>query len=275
MTGVAVASDGSILVLNHGENSIEPLRPFRREIIQKPTVLVLDPKSGKILRAWGENLLMRPHQISVDAGGHIWIVDSGLKKVFKFDAKGTLLFEIGGGEISFNLPTDVAVLSDGSFIVADGATNKRGVKFNTEGESLGDWGLRSEGGPIILHTPHGITSDAEDRVYVADKEKHWVQVLSAEGALLATWKKVGGPLSIRHHQGSIYVLSNLSGTRGIVRRFNTAGELQESFHTRGLGKIQDYEWPHGLAVSDGGNSIYVGFILTARRVQRYLRIKRT
>lgn len=272
MTGVAVAADGTILVLNHGENPIEPLKPFRREIIKKPAVLVLDPKSGKILRSWGANLLMRPHQISVDAEGHVWIVDSGLKKVFKFDAKGTPLLEVGGEEINFTLPTDVAVLSDGSFIVTDGATNKRGVKFSAEGESLGDWGLKGEG-PVILHTPHSITVDTEDRVYVADRERRWVQVLSAAGEVLATWKKVGSPLTIRYHKDSIYLLSNMSGTRGIVRRFNLAGELQESFRTRGLGKIQEYEWPHGLAVSDGGNAIYVGFVLTARRVQRYNRAK--
>jgi peptidylamidoglycolate lyase len=272
MTGVAVAADGTILVLNHGENSIEPLKPFKREIITKPAVLVLDPKSGKILRTWGSNLLMRPHQILVDAGGHVWIVDSGLKKVFKFDAKGTQLLEIGGADINFTLPTDVAVLSDGSFIVADGSTNRRGVKFSAEGESLGDWGLRGDG-PLILHTPHSITTDAEDRVYVADRERHVVQVLNADGEVLSTWRKVGGPLTIRYHQESIYLLSNLSGPRGIVRRFNLSGELQESFHTRGVGKIQEYEWPHGLAVSDGGKSIYVGFVLTARRVQRYRRAK--
>ena len=274
MTGVAVAKDGSILVLNHGENPVEPQKPFKREIIQKPGVLVIDPKSGKLIRSWGENLFMRPHQISVDAEGNVWIADSGLKKVFKFDALGKLLLEVGGGEVSFNLPTDVAVLSDGTFIVADGATNKRGVKFSPEGQVLGDWGLKGAG-PIILHTPHSLAVDDADRVYVADRDKHWVQVLNADGEVQATWKKIGGPLAIRYHQGSLYVLSNLSGKRGIVRRFNPAGEMQESFHTRGLGRIEDYEWPHGLAVSDGGNSIYVGFILTARRVQRYRRVKRS
>jgi len=123
MTGVAIAADGTILVLNHGENSVEPLKPFRKEIIKKPAVLGIHPKTGKIVSAWGKDLFMRPHQISVDAEGKIWIVDSGLKKVFKFEADGTPLMEIGGDDIRFNLPTDVAVISDGSFIVADGETN--------------------------------------------------------------------------------------------------------------------------------------------------------
>jgi peptidylamidoglycolate lyase len=273
MTGVAVAQDGSILVLNHGENPVEPQKPFKHEIIKKPGVLVLDPKSGKLLRSWGENLFMRPHQILVDAEDNVWIADSGLKKVFKFDAFGVKRLEVGGDNVSFKLPTDVAVLSDGAFIVADGATNKRGVKFSAKGQLLCDWGIKGSG-PVILHTPHSLAVDEADRVYVADREKHWVQVLSAEGEVEATWKEIGAPLAIRYHQGFIYVLSNLSGKRGMVRQFNPEGELQESFHTRGLGRIRDYEWPHGLAVSDGGNSIYVGFILTARRVQRYLRVKR-
>jgi peptidylamidoglycolate lyase len=207
MTGVAVAKDGSILALNHGENPVEPQNPFKHTVIQKPGVLVIDPKSGKLVRSWGENCFMRPHQISVDAEGHVWIVDSGLKKVFKFDALGKPLLEIGGDDVSFNLPTDVAVLSDGTFIVADGATNKRGVKFSPEGQVLGDWGLKGSG-PIVLHTPHGLAVDESDLVYVADREKHWVQVLNADGEVQATWKKIGGPLSIRYHQGSLYVLSN-------------------------------------------------------------------
>jgi len=104
MTGVAVAKDGSILVLNHGENPVEPQKPFKHEIIKKPGVLVLDPKSGKLLRSWGESLFMRPHQILVDAADNVWIADSGLKKVFKFDAFGGKLLEVGGGECFFQPP---------------------------------------------------------------------------------------------------------------------------------------------------------------------------
>lgn len=270
MTGVAVAPDGSILALNHGDNPVDPLRPFKKELIKKPAVLVLDSKSGKLLNSWGRNTFMRPHQITVDSGGNVWITDSGLKRVFKFDLTGKKLLEIGDGDPGLNLPTDVAVLRDGSFIVGDGAPNKRGARFDQTGKWMGDWGLRGKG-PIRVHSPHSLTVDEDDMIYVADKENHWVQVLDSMGEVQATWDNVGGPLAIRYHEGFLYVLSNLSASRGIVRRFNKQGELQESFRTKQSGKTADYEWPHGLAVAEGGNVIYVGFILTASRVQRYRR----
>ncbi len=274
ISGVAVARDGNILALTHGDNHSEPQKGFRRELIRRPVVLVIEPKSGKIIRAWGNNIFTLPHQITVDAAGHVWIVDGGAKSVFKFDANGEKMLELTPGEAGFTLPTDVAVLSDGSFIVADGALNKRGVKFDASGQSLGDWGLRGSG-PMQLHSPHSLAVDEDDRVYVGDRENHWVQVFTPEGELLATWRKVGGPLTVRYHAGSVYVLSNLSGPRGIVRRFSKQGELLESFHTKPHGATGDFEWPHGLAVSDGGDSIYVGFVLSARRIQRYRRTKIT
>jgi len=274
MTGVAVAADGSILVLNHGDNPVDPMRTFKRELIKKPAVLVIDPKTGKLVRSWGKNLFMRPHQINVDGEGHVWVTDSGLKRVFKFDVQGNKLLEIGGQDSGLALPTDVVVLSDGTIIVGDGAPNKRGVKFDASGKNQGDWGLRGAGKNQV-HTPHSLAVDEEDLVYVADKENHWVQVLNAEGAVEATWRNVGGPLAVRYQHGLVYVLSNLSANRGIVRIFNKQGEPQGAFHTRQprkSGKTEDYEWPHGLAVSEGGDAVYVGFILTARRVQRYRRV---
>jgi DNA-binding beta-propeller fold protein YncE len=231
-------------------------------------VLVLDPKTGKLIRSWARVIFMRPHQINVDAEGNVWVTDSGLKRVFKFDATGNKLLEIGGADSNLVLPTDAAVLKDGTIVVADGAPNKRGVKFDSAGKSLGDWGLR-DSGPNQVHTPHCLAVDEDDLIYVADKGNHWVQVLSAEGKVQATWRNVGAPLAIRYYEGFVYVLSNLSATRGIVRKFDRQGELQEAFHTKQSGKNEDYEWPHGLAVSEGGNLVYVGFILTARRVQRY------
>jgi len=271
MSGVAVAKDGNVVVLSHGENHGDPQKGFQRKFIKRPAVFVVDPKSGRILRTWGANLFFQPHQISVDVAGNFWVADSGLKRVFKFNPDGVKMLELGTKDTPLEMPTDVAVLSDGSFIVADGAISRRGVRFDSDGHRLGDWGARGEE-TVQLHTPHSMAVDDEDRVYVADMSNHWVQVLSAEGELIATWSKVGRPLCVRYHAGSIYVLSNLSAAKGIVRRFNKKGELQDSFATRPAETTEDFEWPHGLAIGDGGKSVYVGFVLTARRVQRYKRV---
>lgn len=270
-SGVAVAPDGSLLALNHGENHVDPQTGFLKQLIRKPAVFVLDPKTGGIKNSWGGNTFMLPHQISIDVGGGVWIVDSGLKRVFKFDQDGARLLELSGPPSGFNLPTDVVVLPDRSVVVADGSVNRRGFLFDEFGKFQGPWGLRGRG-PMQFHTSHSITADDEGRVYLADRENHWVQVLSAQGELLDTWEGVGRPATVRFHAGSVYVLSNLPAAKGVVRRFNKQGELLEMFHTRPNGLTGDFEWPHGLAIAESGASVYVGFVLTSRRIQRYSRV---
>jgi DNA-binding beta-propeller fold protein YncE len=270
-SGVAVASDGSLLALNHGENHVDPQTGFLKQVIRKPAVFVLDPKTGKIRGSWGANLFVLPHQISIDADGGVWIVDAGLKRVFKFDQDGARLLELSGPPSGFNLPTDVVVLPDRSVLVADGAINRRGFLFDESGKFQRPWGLRGTG-PMQFHTPHSVTADEEGRVYVADRENHWIQVLSSQGDLLETWENVGRPATVRFHSDSVYVLSNLPAAKGVVRRFDKRGELKETFQTMPRGVAGDFEWPHGLAIGESGNSIYVGFVLTSRRIQRYGRV---
>lgn len=270
-SGVAFAADGSLLALNHGENHVDPQTGFLKQLIRKPAVFVLDAKTGRVKASWGANTFMLPHQISVDAGGGIWVVDSGLKRVFKFDQDGARLLELSGPPSGFNLPTDVVVLPDRSVVVADGAINRRGFLFDEFGKFQGPWGLRGKG-PMQFHTSHSIAADDEGRVYLADRENHWVQVLSSQGELLDTWEGVGRPATVRFHAGSVYVLSNLPASKGVVRRFSKQGELQDMFQTKPKGVTGDFEWPHGLAIADSGDSVYVGFVLTSRRIQRYRRV---
>ena len=267
-SGLALARDGSLFALNHGENHVDPQTGFLKQLIRRPAVLVLDSQTGTIKTSWGANTFMLPHQISIDAEGGVWIVDSGLKRVFKFDPQGARLLELSGPPSGFTLPTDVVVLPDRSVIVADGSINRRGFLFDEFGKFQGPWGLRGKG-PMQFHSSHSITSDEEGRVYVADRENHWVQVLNAQGDLLDTWEGVGRPATVRFQAGSLYVLSNLPASKGVVRRFSPQGELMEKFQTRPSGVDGDFEWPHGLAISDTGESVYVGFVLTSRRIQRY------
>jgi DNA-binding beta-propeller fold protein YncE len=273
-SGLAMAPDGSLFALNHGENHVDPQTGFLKQLIRKPAVLVLDPQTGAVKSSWGANIFMLPHQISIDAGGGVWVVDSGLKRVFKFDQQGARLLELSGPPSGFTLPTDVVVLPDRSVVVADGSINRRGFLFDESGKFQGPWGLRGKG-PMQFHSSHSITSDEEGRVYLADRENHWVQVLTPQGELLDTWEGVGRPATVRFHSGSLYVLSNLPASKGIVRRFNAQGELLEMFQTKPSGVDGDFEWPHGLAIGDGGESVYVGFVLTSRRIQRYRRQSRS
>ena len=270
VAGVAIAKDGSILVLNRGENHWMPSNGYRQVKIQKPAVLVFDSQHGRLTDSWGEGLFVMPHQISVDQAGNIWIVDCGQDKVFKFDPGGSPLIELGGNEIGFRKPTDVVVLSDGSFVVSDGYTNARVAVFDQDGGMVQHWGRKGKE-PLQFQTPHSIACDENDLIYVADRENHRIQILNRNGELQSIWTHVERPLTVRYVAGSLYVLSNLDADNGVVRQLNRNGDVLSSFNTKPSGTPLDFEWPHGLAVNTDGSAIYVGFTLTGRRVHRYRR----
>ncbi|MEI6712268.1 MAG: peptidyl-alpha-hydroxyglycine alpha-amidating lyase family protein [Verrucomicrobiota bacterium] len=269
ISGIAIAKDGALLVLNRGENSWNSATGFEKHLVQKPTVLVVDPVTAKITSVWGENTFVLPHQIDVDPLGHIWISDVGRNTITKFDTQGQKVLELGGPDIGFKKPTATGFLSDGSVVISDGYENSRIVKFSAEGKSVSSWGTKGSG-PVQFKIPHGISVDDEDRIYVADRENRRVQVLDANGGLLAIWTNVEQAVSIRYAGGSIYVLSNLVAVKGTVRRLNKQGEILESFQTFPKSGWEGFETPHGLAVGDNGETIYVGFV-TGKRIQRYRR----
>mgnify|MGYP003341273246 CR=1 FL=1 len=268
VSGVAIDPQGRVLVLNRGENHWMPQGAFQRRKIRRPAVLVVDPDSGKVVDSWGANTFIMPHQIVVGPEGTIWVVDVGLQQVIEFDADGKRLRSIGGAKVRFNMPTDVAFLSDGTIVVSDGYLNSRVVTFAADGSLLKAWG-RKGSGPLEFTVPHSVAVDASDRIYVADRENDRVQVLSADGRFLGAWTDVDRPLTVRVAGDTLFILSNLDADRGIVRRFDLEGRLQGSFPTKPAGATGDFEWPHGLAVANDGRDVYVGFTLTGRRVQRY------
>lgn len=268
ISGVALASNGTILALNRGENSWDPKAGFQKQRIQRPAVLVIDPDSGAILKAWGENTFVMPHQISVDRHGRIWISDVGQNAIFQFTPDGEKLLEIGGKEIGFNMPTDMVSLSDDSFVVSDGYGNARILHFTARGKKIADWGTRGSN-PLQFKTPHSVTVDESNRLYIADRENHRIQVLDMQGRVLNIWTKVDRPLTVRFSAGFLYVLSNLEADKGIVRKLTPDGDLVSAFHTKPSSTEDDFEWPHGLAIDPRTESVYVGFTLTSRQIRRY------
>ena len=161
------------------------------------------------------------HSIRVDEQGNIWIVDAAAHAVYKTNASGKLLLQLGEKGVSgtdrshFNLPTDVAFGPDGAVYVTDGYGSARVVKYSADGDFLLEWGTRGTG-PGEFGLPHNLAVDAEGRVYVTDRDNQRVQVFDANGKFLDQWKDVGGISTLymtadqRLWAGG--VLRNLDGT---------------------------------------------------------------
>lgn len=201
-TGVDVDSKGQVHVF-HRAGRIWTGEAFPTEPITQPTLAVFHPINGKRLKVWGERRFIMPHGLTIDSRDNVWLTDVGLHQVFKFSPQGRLLLTVGEAGVSgsdgshFNMPTDVAVLGDGSFYVSDGYGNARVIKFSAEGKFEREWGRKgSRAGEF--DTPHSISVDAEGLVYVADRGNARVQIFTPDGAYVAEWKNslLGRPYAV-------------------------------------------------------------------------------
>lgn len=279
VSGVAVDSQGQVFVF-HRADRVWQGENFGLDKISAPTVAVLDGESGELISQWGADTFVIPHSLTIDQDDNLWLTDVGLHQVFKFDRAGHLLLVLGEpgvpgtDETHFNMPTDVAVATDGSFYVSDGYGNARVIHFSAAGEFLQQWGTAGDG-PGQFSVPHGLALDAQGQVYVADRGNARLQIFTAEGEWLATWasREIGRPWTVRlGPDGAVYVVDGgdqreFWPDRGRILKLDTSGNVLAAFGAYGAEPGQ-FIWPHTLALAPDG-SLYVGEVATGMRVQKF------
>ncbi|HET7884374.1 MAG TPA: peptidyl-alpha-hydroxyglycine alpha-amidating lyase family protein [Acetobacteraceae bacterium] len=175
-------------------------------------VLVFDAE-GSFVTSWGEGQFSSfVHGMTIDPAGHVWITDTGLHTVTEHEPDGTLLRTIGTrGECyptfygkPFNMPTGVAFGSTGEFFVSDGYGNRRVHCFTPSGELKHAWGEPGDG-PGQFALVHFITADANDQLYVCDRENHRIQLFAPTGEVLAVWTGFKMPSDLAFGREAIYV----------------------------------------------------------------------
>ena len=92
VTGVAVDSKDRVFIFHRADKQWG-----NDELIARPTVLVLDGETGRVVTTWGENLFKVPHGLSIDEEDNVWLTDVRLHRVFKFSPDGQLLLQMGEG----------------------------------------------------------------------------------------------------------------------------------------------------------------------------------
>ena len=154
----------------------------------------------------------------------------------------------------------------GSLYVSDGYGNSRIHKYTADGRYLSSWGEPGiDPGQFIR--PHNIAVDDQDRVYVADRECHRVQVFDADGKFLTMWNNIHRPDGMTiGPDGNVYI-GELNGIPGVddapglghrISILDRNGKLLARFGepVEGEGPGQ-FIAPHGIAVDTHGD-IYVG-----------------
>ena len=119
--GVAIDSQGYILIGNDGRDNIE----------------VYDPANGDLLAVFGEGLVKMPTAITVDALGNIYVTDSRSNSIQVFDAAYNPLKIIGksGAQGALDFPIDTEIVANMEVFVADQG-NKRIQVYDLDGNWL-------------------------------------------------------------------------------------------------------------------------------------------
>lgn len=277
--GVGVDSHGDVFVFHRNERTWST--PFPEAAIGEPTVAVINGATGELMAEWGAGEFVMPHGLTLDAEDHVWLTDVARQQVFKYTHDGRLLLTLGelgraGADAThFNLPTDVAVLPDGSFYVSDGYRNTRVIKFDAAGNYQLEWGGKGSD-PGKFNLPHGVAVDAAATVYVCDRSNARLQLFDSQGRFLKEWSgpEMGRPYGVSiAKNGHVFVADGGDQTKsGVdhskVVELDSDGHIVSTFGSWGRAPGQ-LQLAHDLAVAPDG-SVYVAEAKGAR-VQKFVR----
>jgi DNA-binding beta-propeller fold protein YncE len=154
----------------------------------------------------------------------------------------------------------------GDLYISDGYGNARVHKYSADGKHLFSWGECGTD-PGQFNLVHSVVTDAEGRVYIADRESCRVQVFDDQGSYLEQWNNMYRPCGL-HIAGDRAYVGQLPTSVGANTGFRNIGACV-SIHDltgRRLARLGDamrgegpgqFLAPHGLTVDSQGD-IYVG-----------------
>jgi DNA-binding beta-propeller fold protein YncE len=228
LSGVAVAPDGRVVVLNRGYH---PVLEFKSD--------------GSFVASWGEGSrnFEGAHVVRFDPEGNLWYVDAADDVIYRFDGQGRTVGVLGNNpepwtylthviegavrsKTAFYQETDLGWSKDGSIFVADGYGNSRVVKFDKDGNFVKSWGERGSQ-PGDFNTPHSLVVDDHDVIYVADRGNSRIQTFDTEGNLKAVWRLPSAPWSLCLTKGPDQVM--FVGSVGRVYKMDLNGKVLGMF----------------------------------------------
>ena len=229
--GVAVNSKRHVFVFSRGGSSHGPA--FANTAAQ---VLEFD-ENGNYVREIGKNLYAWSfaHTVRIDKDDNLWATDKGSDMIIKFNPAGRVEMVFGRKQEAseettpwtraktykaedgrFRQPTDVTWDRAGNIYISDGYVNARIAKIDKNGDWIKSWGEKGKG-PGQFDLVHTIASDANDNIYVGDRNNRRVQVFDTEGKLERIIRiDVPPPADAKPAIGNLPTLTNYLETGGTM-----------------------------------------------------------
>ncbi|MDP2233032.1 MAG: hypothetical protein Q8K89_05305, partial [Actinomycetota bacterium] len=202
-----------------------------------------------------------PGDISVAAGGDIYVVDSSNCRIKRMSAAGAVLDVWGSRGTAtgqFSDPQGITVLPSGRVVVADTGNNRLQL-FEADGTYVATWGGPGIGS-LQFSAPSGLGSDASGNVYVADSGNGRIQKISSAGVFVASIGSYGpgngqldNPRDVAIDAGGSIYVADTNNRR--IEKFNAAGAYTTYWGPveSGGNTYSRYSAPSGISVDSAGN----------------------
>jgi DNA-binding beta-propeller fold protein YncE len=241
---VAVLSNGNLVVADTGARRVQ----------------VFGPQFNHLFDLTGNDLpFEEPLAVGVNSKDEIFVLDSTLQWVYRYDAGGNFIDRFGGPEARLFHPRGLTVLPDDTIALAD-TGQARVAFFNLNGQHSGNIGTLGAS-PGQLNEPTDVLRDAQGTYFVAEAENDRIQRLDAGGNPLNQWAispayAYNGPHLAFAPDGSIFVTESQSD---VLLRYAPNGVLIDQWHT--IGPVNLLE-PVGIYFDPATNRLYVTDVVT-------------
>ena len=273
ISGLAIDQHDRIYVFNRG---VKPVMVFNTDgkMVAAGADQVINGKT--INKDW-------QHSGGVDWDGNVYIIERDAHRIVKLNpAMDKFLLQLGvTGEkgtdaTHLNLPSGIAILHNGNMIVTDGYGNNRVLLFDKTGKLLkqvakGAGGPTDKGtGPGEWNLPHKLAVDAQENLYIIDREGHRVQVFDKNLNYLREinvpgWNPWDVNISRKGDDGILWVADH--ALERVHKVSLKDGKLLATWGKQGWGP-GEFDWVHGIVVDSKG-AVYAADTY-GQRIQKFV-----